>query len=94
MEPLLRPVAMTLTEIPSGAEENSKQLIMCSQVTSPINRPFTVQSFITLPSSIVLSTEIQFTEKEGNWENISQDNTYQDIQCTTHHMQWLSHNIS
>lgn len=57
MAPLLSPVAITLTEIPSGADENSKQLIMYSQGTSPIDLPFTVHSLITLPSSMVLSSE-------------------------------------
>ena len=58
MAPLLNPVAITLTEIPSGAAENSRQLIMCSHATWPINLPFTVHIFITLPSSTVLSSEV------------------------------------
>ena len=58
MAPLLNPVAITLTEIPSGAAENSRQLIMCSHVTCPMNLPLTVHIFITLPSSTVLSSEM------------------------------------
>lgn len=66
MAPLLNPVAITLTEIPSGAAENSRQLIMCSQVTWPINLPFTVHNFITLPSSTVLSSEMPLTETQSH----------------------------
>ena len=61
MAPLLSPVAMTLTDIPSGAAENSKQLIKYSQKAWPMNLPLTVHSLITLPSSIVLSSDTYFT---------------------------------
>lgn len=61
MAPLLSPVAMTLTDIPSGAAENSKQLIKYSQEAWPMNLPLTVHSLITLPSSIVLSSDTYFT---------------------------------
>ena len=61
MAPLLSPVAITLTDIPSGAAENSKQLIKYSQEAWPMNLPLTVHSLITLPSSIVLSSDTYFT---------------------------------
>lgn len=69
--PLLNPVAITLTEIPSGAAENSKQLIKSSHGAWLMNLPLTVHSLITLPSSIVLSSETYFTKTSKEKKNVN-----------------------